>query len=209
MDIEKKFQEHKGRFDLLTEQVESKQEEIDTKQSHRDNLIKARWVVSEVGSLIQEQFKKRVESLVTLAIRSVFDYPWEFVLKFEQKRNKAECRIVLMDGEDEYDYEEDEGGGIIDVSAFALKVVMWSLESPQSRNIMIMDEPGKWTGCLSVLFGEVIKKISQELKIQIIMTTHDESLIEIGDRVWRVDKEGKEAVVTLTKGMVRKRRKKR
>ena len=50
----------------------------------------------------------------------------------ERKRNKLECRPVVMEGDYEYTAKDEMGGGIIDIISFAFRVVLWSLESPLS-----------------------------------------------------------------------------
>ena len=74
-----------------------------------------------------------------MAIRSVFDRPFRFVLNFERKHNKLAIQPVVMEGENEYVPKEDMGGGVLDIIGFALRVVLWSLEKPRSRNVMIVN----------------------------------------------------------------------
>jgi ABC-type lipoprotein export system ATPase subunit len=63
---------------------------------------------------------------------------------------------------------------------------MWSLEKPRSRNVLVFDEPFKWTGDLTELMANMIKEVSHRMKLQVIMVTHDERLSDIADRSWKV-----------------------
>ena len=193
--LRNKVEAAKGKRDLLTVQLKAKNSEVADLKLYYEDLVKARWVLSEVAKNTQEIFKKRVESLVTMAIRSVFDRPFKFVLNFEQKRNKLEIQPVVIEGEEEYVPKDDMGGSVLDIIGFALRVVLWSLEKPKSRNIMVLDEPGKWTGKLITRFGKMIKEVSQGLGFQVIMVTHDDSLIEIADRAWHISYDGMKSVV--------------
>ena len=137
--------------------------------------------------MTQNRFKTRVEDLVTLAIQSVFNRDFKFELIFEQKRNKFECRPVIMEGDSEYVPKDDMGGGILDIIAFALRVVLWSLENPRSRNLIILDEPMRFVGrALVQSAGNMIKEISHRLNIQILLVTHEMELTELGDCVYKV-----------------------
>jgi len=190
-----RFQKIKNDYEFLCNSLSEKEKEIEEKTLLRDNLVKARWVVNEVAKLTQERFKERVETLVTMAIQSVFDRSFGFELVFEQKRNKMECRPVIyeMVGERKVPYEDpqdDVGGSLIDIISFALRIVLWSLEKPHSRNVIILDEPMKNMGRLVSLGGKVLKEVSQKLDFQLIIITHDQELGDIADRIFTVTHNG-------------------
>jgi len=201
MDIQelRKFVESKKSEKLLLEkQVKEKQISIVRKEKYQENLIKTRWLLTEASRLTQMNIQNQIESLVTMAIRSVYERDFKFLVEFEIKRNKTECLLRVQEGEKEpYIPKEDQGGGLLDVISLALRIVLWSMEKPRSRNIFILDEPGKWTGVLIVKFGEMLKEISKELGLQILMVTHDSELVEIADRAWKVIHDGRFSEVKL------------
>ncbi len=203
MPILKVFGRLKERIDILNEQYDQKDKEISNLVLTIENMTKARWVLTEVQRLTQIRFKQRVESLVTMAIKSVFDKRnYGFELIFEEKRNQMEVRPVVFEivNDIRYDYddpEDDLGGGIIDVISMAMRIVLWSMEKPASRDIMIFDEPGKNLGDLIVLFGEILKEISHELGFQVIVITHDKEIVDVGDKVYHVSHNGKKSIVEL------------
>lgn len=170
---------------------------------------KARYILTEIGKKAQEQTKSKIEALVTLAIRTVFDRPLTFKLIFEEKRNHVEARPIILEGENEYVPKDDMGGGIIDIISFALRLVLWQLSNPRSDNVFILDEPFKFTGALIEKAGEMLQFLSKELGFQVIMVSHDDELIDICDRVYRIHHDGTESVIKLIKGGRKiKRRKK-
>jgi DNA repair exonuclease SbcCD ATPase subunit len=205
-EIVKEFSEIKGREKQLQKTLSDKLDTILDLKESATNQSDARWVLTEVSQLTQSRFKSKVEALVTMAIQSVFDRPFEFFLEFERKRNKMECRPIvkeLVNGKyREFDPEEDMGGGIIDIISFAFRIVLWNLENPSSRNAIVLDEPMKNMGKLIVLGGQVLKEISHKLNFQVILITHDEELIEIADRSYQVSHDGNKSVVKLVKGGV-------
>ena len=180
------FQEVKVKADLLARQLTEKQDLIVTKKQRVEDLIKARWVLTEVSKITQSKFKDRVESLVTLAIRSVFGPVYKFVLEFERKRNILHCTPVVMEGQDRYSPKDDEGGSLIDIIALAFRIVLLSLEKPRSRPTIFLDEPMKNMGDMIDLGGKVLREISHKLKFQLIIITHSKELMAIGDRVYEV-----------------------
>ena len=191
-----------GRIEFLQSDFESKEKQINTKLTLSDNLAKAQYVLTEVQKMTQSRFKDKIEGLVTMAIKSVYDRPFGFELIFERKRDKMEIRPLIyeiINGQKEYyDNAEDElGGGIVDICSLALRIVLWTMETPRSRNVFILDEPGKNLGALISLFGQMLREISHRLNLQLIVITHEESLIEMADKAWEVTHDGRESHVKL------------
>lgn len=199
--------------DFLVRQVVELKEKMGELRKFVEVCTKARWVLSEVTRLTQEKVKGYIENLTTMAIQAVFDREYRFVADFKIARNKSECYFSVKEGVNEYVPKEEQGGGIIDVISFALRVVLWSLEKPRSRNVLILDEPFRFLGKLQEKAGQMVKEVAEKLGIQIIMITHDFELSEIADKSFFVEqKNGISKVVVVgeeTKNMARLKRRKR
>ena len=168
-----------------------------------ERYTKARWILAEIAKETQKNFQVKVESLVTSAIRAVFEErPFQFKLIFEQKRNKFECKPVVVENGVEYEPKDELGGGIIDLISFSFRVVLWHLENPRSRNVFVLDEPMKFVGKGDLLMraGHMIKEISHRLGFQIIMVTHEPELAEIADKAWSVEHDGVKSHLRLIVG---------
>lgn len=198
MEYRKYVNESKQKVDILNDVKQRKTKIIKEKEEQLKNINKARWVLSEVSKQTQINFKYYVEDLMTLALKSVFkDRDFKFKIDFNIKRNKPECVFLIQEGEEEPFFPKDEmGGGIRDLISFVLRIVFWSLQRPRTRNIIILDEPFKRLGKLSVLAGEMVKEISQKLNLQIIIITHNSDLIGVADRCYKVKYNGKFSEVT-------------
>ena len=176
---------------LLEKQLENKQDLLISKKIYYDNLLKARLLLTEASRLTQTRMKEKVESLVTMVLQGVYGVQYKFLVDFEIKRNKSECLLRVQKGSGEPFIPKDEqGGGLLDVIGFALRVVLWSIERPRKRAFFMLDEPGKWTGNNINKFGEMIREVSEKLGIQILLVTHDENLILIANRNWKVRHNG-------------------
>lgn len=180
-DVEARLEQAKANKKLIQTQIKETQKSLAIKHLYVENLIKARYILSEVARLTQENFQAKVEGLITMAIRSVFDRDFQFKLMLERKRNKLECRPVIIENEHEYSPEKDMGGGLVDIISFAWRIVLWSMEKPRSRNVIVLDEPMKNMGDLVTLGGKMLKEISEKLGIQLIVITHDQELMGFGN----------------------------
>ena len=178
------------------------------RREHRHHE-KARIVITELAKATQDEAKERIEKLVSLAIQSVFDdRDFSFMMKFERKNNRVYATPLVMEYGEEYDPKEDMGGGIIDIISLALKIVLWHMQDPRKRNVLILDEPFRFTGKLITKAGYMLKFISDKLDLQIIMVSHEDELIDICDWVYRIRRKGTLSSVHQIKGQrkIRRRR---
>lgn len=214
-EISKRLERLQGKKTLLLENRKRLRSELEQSEKDLENYTKARWVLTEVAKLTQERFKAKVETLVTMVIQSVFDRPFKFSLEFTRERNRFVCTPKVMEGDYEYIPKDDMGGGIIDLISFALRIVLWSVERPASRNTFVLDEPMKFVGKGELLMkaGKMIREISHKMNCQIIMVTHEPELSAIADAAWKVEHRSGKSVVTNIladipkKKMIRRRQK--
>jgi len=181
-------------------QLTEKRVIITTEKVKYEQQLKAKWVLVEVSRQTQEQLKERIESLVNLCMKAVFpnrDYQFQSV--FEIKRSKMEVEFTVLEDGHELSPKDEMGGSILDIISLALKIILWSIEAPRSRPLIIMDEPFRFTGKLVGKAISIVKELSQKLGIQFIINTHSDEVIDIADRSWEVTRpKGKRSVVVQT-----------
>lgn len=204
-ELRAKYNMLQGELNLVSTQIKEKTERRKGLSREQKVLETSKWVVTEASRISQELFTETVESLVTIAIQSVFDRPFEFKLITERKRGKIEQKPIILEGENEYIPKDEMGGGIIDIISFAFRVVLWSLEKPRRRNLLVLDEPFKFTGSLITRAGQMVKELSSELGIQIILITHEEALKEIADISYSVTHDGTKSKVKSLQGPKQRR----
>ena len=154
-------------------------------------------IMNAVSVLCQEEFKGVVEGIVTDAIRFVYGDEYSFEMDVEVKRNQPEIHFFVVINGHRYSIRNDDiGGGVIDVVAFALRVTLWALQDSQTDNVMVLDEPLKNLDAERlVLVGNMIKKLSEDLDLQFIMVTHEIQIAEAADASWLVTKTKKVSTV--------------
>lgn len=182
-----KLDQEKGR----RYQIESSITELTTrvKETGRElrKLEQAREIIREVGIRTQNQLSFHIGDITSLALEAVFPNPYELVAEFVQRRNKTECDLYFSRDGEKVDPIAASGGGAVDVAAFALRIAAWSMMTPKTRNVIILDEPLRF---LSVDLQEraslMIKELSDRLGIQFILITHSDTLTEYADKVFTV-----------------------
>lgn len=184
-DFRALVEKRKSERDLLDKQIGFLEGDISSRKEDVEKHVKARWVVIEVARLTQQSFEEYIEKLVTMAIRSVFDRDYKFLVDFEIKANRSECSLRVQEGDWEpFIPKEEQGGGMVDIIGNSLQPALWSLMEPRSRPTIFLDEPLKNMGDLVELGGRMLREISHKAGIQFIINTHDPALVEIADRAF-------------------------
>jgi hypothetical protein len=185
--LRQKLDEESGKKSLLTKQLEQIEEERSEKVLSLENHQKARAIVQIVAEQTQKQIEFHISNLVSLALASVFPDPYEFKLSFVPRRNKTECDLLFTKrGKESDDILFTGGGGVADIASIALKIACWSIK--KTRPFMLFDEPLKYlhNPVYQEKASELFKRISEELKIQIILVSDQEAIVKAADKVFDV-----------------------
>jgi DNA repair exonuclease SbcCD ATPase subunit len=153
------------------------------------SLSKARNIVSKTGVLAQQEIKEVIEELVTQALQSVFGVEYSFEVDNQIQRNKPETNLYVVIEGYRHSLKEDLGGGVLDLAAFCLRVVLWAINSPRTSTVVVLDEPFKALDKVRLeKAGLMIKKLSEMLGLQFIIITHEDQLIDAADSAYYVKK---------------------
>jgi len=142
---------------------------------------------------IQKTLKKDIDSLITIAIRSVYDREISFALSFERKPSGAsEYRPIIIENNEEFSPKDEQCGGVLDVISYAIRIVLKGFEAKVSRSFIFFDEPFKFLGggILAERAASMMKKINDELNIQSVIISHDEKCIWSADKVFHTTHNG-------------------
>lgn len=187
IEYQRKLEQLKGARSVLERNVSELQSEIKDMQRDLRRHEQAREIVRNVGMKTQQQLQFHISDIVSLALDSVFDDPYELKVEFIQRRNKTECDLTFQRGGEQMDPLSASGGGAVDVASFALRIASWAMMNPRSRNVIVLDEPLRF---LSEDHQEqasrIIKELSDRLKLQFLIITHEPLLGEYADRVFQV-----------------------
>ena len=164
-------------------------------------IEKAQLFLQGVAQVTQENLKIQVEDIVNLALDTCFPDEYLFSIDFDISRGKTEASLKFTDKRTgrEVDPMNASGGGVVDLTSFALRVACYVLER-NSDNVIILDEPFRFLSRdLQARAGTILKELSNKMGIQIIMVTHIGEIIDVADRLFEVskNKNGVSAVKTL------------
>jgi DNA repair exonuclease SbcCD ATPase subunit len=175
------------KMSLLLDKQKNTREDLNGKKERQKGLEKAQVFLQKVAQDTQGQLRYYVKDIVQLALDTCFPGEYEFDLVYEIKRGKTEAKLLFLSGDEEIDPLDASGGGVVDIAAFALRIAQWTLGS--TRNTIILDEPFKHlSDDLQPLGAEVLKQLSDKLKIQFIIVTHRKEITGVADKIFEISR---------------------
>ncbi len=174
-----------GKHDQLIASIEKTEKTIKRLKQESEDIAEAQLVVQTTAKLTQEQLEFHVSEIASLALAAVWDDPikddpYEFAIEFVLRRNKTEADLYFVKGGERMTPLQASGMGTVNVACFALRVAMWSLQKPKSRNVLILDEP--FQNLKGIRHNrkaiQMMKSISDKLGLQIITISDERVPIE-------------------------------
>lgn len=150
-------------------------------------------VLRIMGELLRERIKKRVENLVTLALRSVFqNQDYRFELDMELKRGQMNAIPMLISKfKGKYIKQpvlDGHGGGPADIIMFVLQAVVLVLTHPRLARTMLLDERFAHVRDEIGNVATLLRKFHEITGIQFVIITKEQELCEAADKVYDVSK---------------------
>ena len=153
-------------------------------------LEDAQIFLQKIAQETQEHLRFQIEDIVNLALETCFPGEYIFQIKFEISRGKTEAELVFLDQKTkrQIDPMNASGGGVVDLTTFALRIACYALERG-TDNVIVLDEPMKFVSKdLQQRVGEILKTLSERMNLQIIMVSHIGEIIDVADKVFEVKK---------------------
>lgn len=188
-ELRAELERRKGQKRQLEKTIASANDKLALLSKQRLLTEEAQTVIQKVAQMTQDEIKFHITDIANLAMAAIFDAPYEMSVDFTVKRGKVDAELFFTRLGHRIDPLKEAGGGVVDIASFALRLALWCLKSrgSKTRNTIILDEPFRFLSQdlqpkASVMVGE----LSKRLNMQIIMVTHNESLIEAADKVFYV-----------------------
>lgn len=186
--VKERFQKESSRKEILQEQLIEEKEYLKIQEEFLDMALEARSVVQTVAEATQKKLEYHISSLVSMALASIWEDPYKFELRFVQRRNKTECDLIFSKhGKETDDILNSGGGGVADIASIVLQLALWSIK--KTRNVMLWDERTKFlhNPVYQEKASEMLKRITEDLNLQIIMVSDQANLLESADKIITVE----------------------
>jgi len=183
--INAKYNKLVSRRENYIEQLGDEERKLRQSKQQLKRATEALQLIQKAAQETQQQLEYHISNIVTLALTTVFDESYGFIARFIIRRNSTECDLLLTKDGQEMSPMDAVGGGVIDIISFALRIAYWSMKP--NRPVFILDEPFRFLSVdLQERASEMIKTISSELGLQIIMVSHLPNIIGSADKIFNV-----------------------
>lgn len=181
-------------FAYIKKQREIRKEQLEKIQRQKQQVINNISLRIETIDFIQkialqqrQQVKQKVQKLITSCLQQVYDDSYSVQFNYGIKGSKTSVDIVLVrkckDGLVVRRGIQGIGGGVADSISLPLKLIVL-LNDKEYEKILITDEPGKHLDLQRVpKFANFVKRISEQLCVQVIMSSHHEVMDSFADTV--------------------------
>lgn len=187
---ENRLQNLEGQREVLSKQYDENLATISSTESINDTFLKASTLLQLVSEKTRERSIEKMEAIVTQAIQEVYgDKALRFKIAFENKRSAVSVEFKLWDEnlKQYLNILRCEAGGIRNIIATILRLVVIDLYSPKIEGPVVLDEIGVHISQeYRARFGKFLQQYSQLTGRQIILVSHLETVNEHADKKIRL-----------------------
>src|SRR5579864_17570 len=181
-----------GKLEAITASLQACQNRVQELELTQDTVQKASLFLQSLSDTARIQVIEKISGLVTEVLQAVKDKNLTFKMELGTERGQPDLKFFVVDsltGKD-MDVLESCGGGIADLVSFALRVSLLLKWRPSLERVLICDEQLKFVSVQDQeLAGEFIRKLSEQLGLQIIFISHSKTLAEKAHKTFEVVKE--------------------
>lgn len=176
--MQKKLWSLEAKKELYTKQIKVTSLEIQTAAEDMQAIDLARDIVKKAAAITQQNLILHLSELVTECIQSILDREYVFQIIISERGGSSFLKTCLECNGKQYDPMEDNGGTVVDIVAFAMRIACLILDSKNSRLFMLLDEPFRNVSRdLQPFVADLIHRLSDELGIQFVIITHELDII--------------------------------
>lgn len=195
---------YRDRLNQMRGQQQTLIKDLDNKKKKKDEILIAVDELEQCTILAQkaakngqEKLAERLYTVVTTAVQTVFEDPWDFRMVIETKGKDLQATPTFYKNGVEESPRTGEGGGMAAVASLALRVSLLTLLKKPTP-ILLLDEAFGGIGRGDVeRTCRFFETISKELGIQIILITHRPEIKKTADRLFDIsmNSEGRSHVI--------------
>lgn len=193
-DLKNKIERSIGHRNYLRQEYIELKHKLRKLEKKRKQVEEAQIIIQQIAKQTQEELQYSLSEIVYLAMSIVFDRPYSLNLSWVPKAGRTECVLRLEKNGKLYNPMLSSGGGMVNIAANSLRYAILNIlrRTQNIRGILFLDEPfpGLKGEEANIKALEMVKRISKELNIQIILIsderTSKEIIMEHADKVFYV-----------------------
>lgn len=145
--------------------------------------------LEDLANARRGSMKGRIESIITEALRLIYDDSYRAELTYSVKNNRSHLAIEMVRDTPDGEVRRDMGGiggGVSDTMSVPLRLMVL-MGAKQTDKVCVLDECWKHMDNERVEFvAKFVRVLSDRLNIQVVFLTHHSAMRSFADRVCEV-----------------------
>lgn len=164
----------RANLDAAQRELTRTHERLEDAKTSQESWRGAQGVLQQAAQSVQSLVHAKIAGVVTRCLQAVYDDSISFGVEFDRKRGKTEARLFFVKNGNEVDPVEASSLGMCDVSAFALRLAVLKLHTPQVAQILVADEPFCYLDAeAKPRMAELLLSLAKQMEIQMVLVSHD------------------------------------
>ncbi len=161
---------------------------ISTLESEKVQLVKVVGLLDRAIAIISANGIGKIESIVTAGLQLVFNDPkMGLIVEKKEGARGNSFRLLVRQGDVKGDPMDSNSGGIVNVIAFLLRVIL--IKRFKLAQLIILDESfNNVSAEYQPRVSELLHEMCQKYKFTVFAVTHQPRLIRQADAVYRVSR---------------------
>lgn len=177
--------------DLLRQRLAEVTEAVNDAEKRLDDLEAERAFFEVVTEAAQETARLQTENMVTYVLQSVLGSSYAFRVELGTMRSRPDATFKVVTPTPpaslETDPVEGKGGGVADVLALALRILLLEAARPAIGSPLLLDEPAKnLSEDYDPQLAKFLASVCADCGRQIFMVTHKPGLAQAAEKVYYV-----------------------
>lgn len=179
---------------FIEKSLQDTKKEIERRKSLISILEKTSALLQRFADAQRREVQERISKVISYGLSVVYETPMRFIIEDEERKNDVSFRFMVegtVDGEKVVlgNLKDSQGGGLINVVSFLLRVMYILIHPDCPRRIIVADEPFSMLdtkGRTEKLAG-LLKDLAAKLDFQFVIVSHQDELCLAADQVHSVD----------------------
>lgn len=187
-DLKEEVSNRSVRHNVLCEDKARYNKQLEDHKKTLFHIEEAKALIQKISADMNSVVAYSMSDIVQSMLDSLFPSRYKCVLDFTIKNNRTHVDIYLdMNGEKIYPLDQD-GGGVANIMELGLRLA--SLQLGSTRKTIILDQPLKdLSGDFLPIGASILKKISEDLGLQLIIINHVPEFMEIANKTFHFEKD--------------------
>lgn len=189
-----------GQVELLDKQIVEQQTKLDDAELQVQYHGEALKILQALEEKWRGSFEQALAGVVSHGLTTVFGRELRVNIESEVKRSVASMTMTVTEGENTTGILGAEGGSLVEVMDFLLRVLLTLSSRPPLRHLLILDEPFSHVSAeYRAALCDLLRELAAQLDFQILLVSHEPEMADAADIAYLITKPEDQAVIQSLK----------